>query len=29
MDHHAAMQLLDQIRRNMESCIYGKRKKSH
>jgi MoxR-like ATPase len=25
MDHHGAMQLLDQIRRNMESCIYGKK----
>jgi MoxR-like ATPase len=25
MDHHAAMLLLDQIRRNMESCIYGKK----
>lgn len=25
MDHQGAMQLLDQIRRNMESCIYGKK----
>lgn len=25
MDHQSAMQLLDQIRRNMESCIYGKK----
>lgn len=25
MDQHGAMQLLDQIRRNMESCIYGKK----
>jgi MoxR-like ATPase len=25
MDHHAAAQLLDQIRKNMESCIYGKK----
>jgi len=25
MDQHAAMQLLDQIRHNMESCIYGKK----
>ena len=25
MDHQGAMQLLDQIRNNMESCIYGKK----
>jgi len=25
MDHHGAMQLLDKIRQNMESCIYGKK----
>jgi len=25
MDHHAAMQLLDRIKQNMESCVYGKK----
>ncbi|WP_391571167.1 AAA family ATPase [Cohnella sp.] len=25
MDHHGAMQLLDKIKQNMESCIYGKK----
>jgi MoxR-like ATPase len=25
MDHHSAVLLLDQIRKNMESCIYGKK----